>query len=101
MGYATLAEYLDSTPERRARRDAMLAMCDEIQANARDPWRQFADAEGFLAFTGRRNQITGEVTEVAHEIHKDDLPWYERLWLEADEIEYRVTLAKLARGAEG
>jgi hypothetical protein len=95
----TLAEYLDSTPELRARRDAALAMCDEIQENIRDPWKQFADAAGFLTFTGRRNAVTGEMIDVAHEVHKGDVDWYERLWQDVDLLDYKVSLARLAAGA--
>ena len=93
MAYATLAEYLDSTPERRARRDAMIAMCDEI----RDPWKHIADADGFISFAHRVNYVTGELLAEPGQIHKDDFDWLAGLWRDVDELEYRVTLAKLAR----
>jgi hypothetical protein len=94
----TFAEYMDSTPELRMRRDGMLAALDQMQEERHHPLRRFADAGGFLRLTGRVHYITGEMIDLdpPHEVHQDDVDWYERLWKIVDDNEYQVRMAVLA-----
>lgn len=89
MAYATLADYLDSTPERRAQRDKLVALCDAFDARMLDPWGYAADADGFLCLTGRVRVTTGEMIDLDPPvtIHKADIDWLASLWEQADLFE--------------
>ena len=87
----SLAEYMDSTPELRARRDRMLAMCGEIDENRRHPYKHAADADGIVRITSRLN-LFGQVVSLdpPAEIHHDDVGWLRKIWEQGDLLDYEL-----------
>lgn len=50
---------------------------------------------GFITITARRSVITGDWISLdpPARIHAGDQGWYQRLWAQVDEIDYRLRLA--------
>jgi hypothetical protein len=92
---ASLAEYLDSTPEFRARRDYMLGLIDEYEENRRHPHKYAAGADGIVRMTGRFHSLTGELLPLDPpvEVHHDDVDWLLRLWEEGDLLDWELMRA--------
>lgn len=88
----SLAQYLDSTPELRARRDYMLGLVDEYEEDRRHPHKYAAGADGIIRMTGRFNCITGELVPLDPpvEIHHDDAGWLLEVWAESDRIDWEI-----------